>query len=253
MRQIEDYKDRYKNIAFERSEDGVLEVRLHSDDGPWKYDYSSHPQLYEAFWEIANDPKNRVVIITGTGDEFSGPKVKDKLSFPRPQWDEAFYEGRLLFTNLLNIDAPMIAAINGPAYRHSEIPLLCDITIASETATFSDSGHFEHGGLVPGDGIGTVMQMLLGPNRGRYYLLMDQTLTAADALKYGVVNEVLAPSEVLPRAREIAHHFAEKPDLLLRYTRRALVEPIKDLMNKWAGFGLAIEGLAGIKDTGATS
>ena len=78
-------------------------------------------------------------------------------------WDKTYWEGKHLLWNLLDIEVPMISAINGPALRHSELPLLCDIVLASETATFQDSGHFVNG-LVPGDGMHIVYPMLLGLN-----------------------------------------------------------------------------------------
>src|SRR5258707_1352269 len=67
-------------------------------------------------------------------------------------WDGTYWHAKAMLTNLLNIEVPVISAINGPAYRHAEVPLLSDITIASDTAEFQDTAHFQ-GGLVPGDGV----------------------------------------------------------------------------------------------------
>ena len=72
--------------------------------------------------------------------------------------------------NFLNIEVPVISAVNGPAWRHSELPLLADIVLAADTAQFQDSAHFT-GGLVPGDGMHIVYPLLLGVNRARYFLL----------------------------------------------------------------------------------
>ena len=58
------------------------------------------------------------------------------------EWDNIYREGKALLMNLLDIEVPVIAAVNGPALRHCEIPLLSDIVIASETAVFQDSAHF---------------------------------------------------------------------------------------------------------------
>ena len=79
-------------------------------------------------------------------------------------------EGRALLMNLLNIEVPVIAAINGPAWRHGEIPLLSDIVLASDTAAFQDSAHFMSG-MVPRDGMHIVMPMLMGMNRGGIFCL----------------------------------------------------------------------------------
>ena len=145
----------------------------------------------------------------------------------------------------LNIEVPMIAAINGPAYRHMELALLCDITLAADTAVFVDSGHFEHGNLVPGDGVNVAMMMLLGMNRARYFHLTGQTISADEALELGMVNEVLpSKAELLPRARAVAHQLARKSTLQLRYSRVILTEPIKQQMQRLVGYGMALEGLA---------
>ena len=115
-----------------------------------------------------------MVIITGTGDEFSGPRANPGTSsFPtRPpieRIDRIHWEGRHLLMKLLEIEVPVISAINGPAWRHSEIPLLCDIVLAADTAQFQDSAHFPSD-VVPGDGMHIVYPLLLGMNRGRYFL-----------------------------------------------------------------------------------
>ena len=123
---------------------------------------------FEAFYDVGSDPDNRVIIMTGTGDAFSGPPGSPSGTPKREpkEWDRTYWEGKKLLGNLLDIEVPMISAINGPALRHSEIPLLCDIVLASDTALFQDSGHFMSG-LVPGDGMHIVYPMLLGMNRGR--------------------------------------------------------------------------------------
>ena len=98
-----------------------------------------------------------------------------------------YWEGKRLLMNLLDIPMPMISAVNGPALIHAEIPVLCDIVLASETAAFQDAPHFPNG-IVPGDGVHLVWPLLLGANRGRYFLLTGQKLSAQEALTLGVVK-----------------------------------------------------------------
>ena len=122
---------------------------------------------------------------------------------------------------------------------------MSDIVIASDTALFQDAPHFI-GGIVPGDGAHVVWTHLLGPNRGRYFLLMGQEIGAAQALDYGIVGEVLPADAVLGRALEIAHMFAGKTDLALRYSRVALTQRYKRLMDEGLSLGLGLEALAAI-------
>jgi enoyl-CoA hydratase/carnithine racemase len=145
--------------------------------------------------------------------------------------------------NLLDIDVPMISAINGPALRHSELPLLCDIVLASEDVTFQDSAHFING-LVPGDGMHVVYPLLMGLNRGRYFLLTGQTIGASQALELGLVSEVLPRQELLPRAWALAEQLAQQTDLVRRYTRVMMTQNIKRQMQDILGYGLALEGMA---------
>ena len=108
--------------------------------------------------------------------------------------------------------------------------------------TFQDSGHFING-LVPGDGMHIVMPMLLGLNRGRYFLLTGQTIDSGKALDLGLVSEVLPGQDLLPRARELANQLAQQSDLVLRYTRVSLTQYIKGMLHDILGYGLALEGL----------
>ena len=198
MSQFEKYADKYKTIRMERR-NGILQMTLHTDGGSLRWGFLPHGELPDAFYDVGSDYDNRVVIITGTGSEFSGPRANPGTSsFPtRPpieRIDRIHWEGRHLLTKLLDIDVPIISAVNGPAWRHSEIPLLCDIVLAADTAQFQDSAHFPSD-VVPGDGVHIVYPLLLGMNRGRYFLLTGQTLDAHKALELGLVAEVLPPDK----------------------------------------------------------
>ena len=244
MAMLEQYRNKYQTVRFERRE-GILQMTLHTSGGPLQWGTLPHNELGEAFGDVGSDPENRVVIMTGTGDVFSGPvATKDDLPrWPPNQWiEETLAHGMRLQMNLLDIPVPMIGVINGPAWRHSELPLLCDIVLAAEDAAFQDSGHFPRG-LVPGDGMHIVYPMLLGANRGRYFLLTGQTLTARQAQEFGLVAEVLPREKLLPRAWELARQLARQPRAVLRCTRALLTQPIKRQMVDMLGLGLAMEGL----------
>lgn len=247
MSRLEEYAEKYACARMERA-DGILQVTLHTDGGSLRWGLGPHSELPDAFADIARDRDNRVVILTGTGEEFSGPAAVPGQSAINPDitaetFDHVHRDGRKLLMNLLDIEVPVIAAVNGPAWRHSEIPLLSDIVIASETTAFQDSAHFANG-LVPGDGVHIVYPMLLGMNRGRYFLLTGQTLDAQAALAHGLVAEVLPQAEVLARARTLAEELTAKPTLLLRYTRLMFTEYLRRRMQELLGYGLALEGLA---------
>ena len=243
MTSLDEYATKYQSIMAERH-DGILQLTFHTDGGPLQWGGVPHQEFPQAFADVGSDPENRVVIITGTGDSFSGPPGSSQTTPKRSprEWDKTYWEGKRLLTNLLDIEVPIISAINGPALRHSEIPLLSDIVLAADTAAFQDSGHFISG-LVPGDGMHVVYPMLLGLNRGRYFLLTGQTIEAQEAKELGLVSEVMPQANLLPRTWELARQLAQQPDLVLRYTRVATTQYVKRAMQDLLGYGLALEGL----------
>ena len=241
--QLDEYAKKYENINFYR-EDGILQVSMHTDNSDLVWGFGPHQELGYCFGDIGNDPENKVIIFTGSGDTFIH---KEDLGGTGPDakiWGEhVLPDAKRLLMNLLEIQAPMIAAINGPATVHAELGVLCDVVLAAEHATFQDAPHFPSG-LVPGDGVHVVWPMLLGLNRGRYFLMTGQELSADEALNLGVVNEIHPQANLLNRAWEIARGIRKRPELTVRLTREAMLQPIKRAMLEALPYGLALEGLA---------
>jgi enoyl-CoA hydratase/carnithine racemase len=243
---FDDYKDRYSNIVFDRDDKGVLLVRFHTNGGHFVWSEESHEELGHCFAEIGADRGNRVIVLTGTGDVWCDVIDFESFSLSTPsEWDHTFFDGRKLLNNMLDIEVPVISAINGPARIHPEIPVMSDIVIASDTTVFQDAPHFM-GGIVPGDGAHVVWTHVLGPNKGRHFLLMSEELSAEEALMRGVVGEVLPKDQVVRRALAIASGFADKTDLALRYSRVVLTQRYKRLMDEGLSLGLGLESLAAV-------
>ncbi len=249
MAKFDEYSARYQTVKMER-QDGILLMTLHTDGKELRWGALPHGELPNAFRDVAGDRDNRVVILTGTGSEFSGPRPAPGGGSPygRPVkvWDNLVWEGRNLLKNLLEIEVPMISAVNGPALRHSELPLLCDIVLADETACFEDSGHFK-GGLVPGDGVNIVYPMLLGMNRARYFLFTGQSIGAREAQQLGLVAEVLPKQQLMARAWEHARDLLQHPDMHLRNTRLILTEYMKRQLQQYLGYSLTLEAMANME------
>jgi enoyl-CoA hydratase/carnithine racemase len=248
MARFEEYADRFQFARLER-EDGILQMTLHTDGESLQWGSGPHTELPEVFHTIGTDPETKVIIMTGAGDVFTGP-AGSSATVPRrtpEQWDATYWEGKHLLGNLLNIEVPIIAAVNGPALRHSELPLLSDIVLSAPHTTFQDSGHFMSG-LTPGDGMHIIYPLLLGMNRGRYFLLTGQMLDATQAQELGLVAEVLPQEELLPRAWELARQLAQQPRLVLRYSRVLLTHKLKQELHDLLGYGLALEGLGSGQD-----
>jgi enoyl-CoA hydratase/carnithine racemase len=103
--------------------------------------------------------------------------------------------------------------------------------------------------MVPGDGMHIIYPLLLGWNRGRYFLLTGQVLDAEKALELGLVSELLPRPELLPRAWALAEQLAQRPSLLARYTRVLFTQPLKRQLIEYLGYGLALEGLSVVDRT----
>jgi enoyl-CoA hydratase/carnithine racemase len=254
MSELKDYAEKYQTIRMERR-NGVLQMTLHTDGDSLRWSLQVHRELPAAFADVGGDRENKVVILTGTGREFTGPRVTGdkpelfKERVPFEVADRIIREGKEGMMNFLNIDVPVISAINGPAWRHGEMPLLADIVLASDTTCFQDSAHFV-GGQVPGDGMHVVFPLLIGLNRARYFLLTGEVIDAKRAQELGLVAEVMPADKLLPRAWELAEKIASRPSSLVRLTRTVLTEHLKRHAQDMLGFGLYVEmlGLAYVAD-----
>jgi enoyl-CoA hydratase/carnithine racemase len=238
------YRDKFPNARLTRSESSVLEVALHTNGSTLVFNGHTHEQFVDLFHAIGSDPDNRVVILTGSGDAFMESIAPDGFDFFTPQgYDKIYREGKKVLMNILDIEVPMIAAVNGPVRLHSEYILLCDIVLATPSTVFQDKPHFELG-IVPGDGVNLLWQETIGTIRGRYFILTRQELDVATAKEWGAVNEIVATDKLLARARAIAEELAKLPPLTSRYTRIALTQKLRRTIDEGVGYGLALEGIS---------
>lgn len=244
MPRFESYRTAFANARLTRSDSGVLEVKLHTDGGKLVFNGHTHEQFVELFHRIGSDAENRVVILTGSGDAFMDAISPEGFDFFSPRgYDKIFREGKKVLMNLLDIEVPLIAALNGPVLLHSEYALLADIVLATPETVFQDKPHFDFG-IVPGDGVNLLWPEVIGSIRGRHFILTRQVLDAQTAKDWGAVNEIVPAGRLLARAHEIAEGLAALPPLTSRYTRIALTQKLRRIVDEGAGYGLALEGIS---------
>jgi len=250
--ELQEYQNRFETAEVTRDDAGVLTIRMHSRSGGSLYwGGRPHAELPELFAAIGSDRENRVVVLTGTGEHFIGlhheeaPGGMARGAMKHTAWDRVIFEGLRLVMQMLDIEVPMIAAVNGPVTVHSELAVLCDVVLATPETYFQDAPHFP-GGLVPGDSMQVVWPLLLGPNRGRYFLLTGQQIPAEEARQLGIVGEVVPGDQLMGRANELAGNLAKLNPVLLRNTRHVLTRPLKRAMLDDLHLGLSVEALASL-------
>jgi enoyl-CoA hydratase/carnithine racemase len=245
---FEEYQARYADFAVLSRDEGLLEIRLHRDNGPCVFDGHIHGALGDLFEDVGSDPANRTIILTATGDRFLLASDMDMsvmeafLPYTANLHLRTMPESMRLIENFLKIEVPVIAAINGPVTVHAEIPVLADIVLASQDCYLADPFHFRNG-IVPGDGVQVIWPIMMGLNRARHFLLTGSPITSQKAEEIGFVNEVLPGADLMARAREIGRSFLRQPDVTLRATRMLFTRTLKRAISEDLPFGLALEGL----------
>lgn len=246
---FDDYAERWSEFFTMRREDGIIEVRMHTQGGPAKWGLEIHRALIPALADVGHDPENECVIFSGTGDTFLSSMdpvgwerrgFTEKYTFDRG-YDYWYYDQVHEPFALLNLEIPVIGAINGPFFIHQELALVNDIVICSESTTMTD-GHYTGMGIVPGDGVQTLYRELLGHNRGKYLLLTGKSIDAQEMLRLGLVGEVVPDDQLLDRAWEIAREvFMARARSHRRMTRALFVQPWRELFTKELPGGMAQE------------
>jgi enoyl-CoA hydratase/carnithine racemase len=233
----------YDHLKLTRDDKGVLVAEFHTNGGPFIMTAPAHTQFVDAFYRIAQDRANKIVILAGAGGEFitdvnwsSFGDVTDP-----GVWSPVHDEGVQVLENIANIRVPVIAAIEGRAHVHSDYALLASVIVAAEGATFQDVAHFS-AGVAPGDGIFTTWSYRAGAGRAEAFLLNPQPLPARTAHEWGVVAEVVPNGKAISRARELAELYLKAPEVTRRNTRIHFIQPLKERIVREVGYGLSLEG-----------
>jgi enoyl-CoA hydratase/carnithine racemase len=213
-----DYTKLFKTADVAIDDDGVLTIRLHSRGGPLGWNALPHRELPELFASVAADRDVRVVVLTGTGDRFI-----DLI----PEFEVGIAKGA------------------ASAAVMAELALLSDIVLCTEATYFQDAAHVPSG-LVPGDGVQVLWPLLLGFNRGRYFLLTGEKIPAAEAHRLGLVSEVLPADALMDRALAHARRLAVCNPVFVRNTRLAFLSQLRRAMAADLSAGLALESLASL-------
>jgi len=205
-----------------QTEDGILQLTLDRPEALNAFTVDLHDELRAALGE-ARRPEVCAVVVTGAGRAFSAGQDLAETQAPGAVGPgerlARHYNPNVLALRAL--EKPVIAAVNGVAAGAGiSLALACDIRVASQEASFVPA--FSAIGLVPDSGATWFAARVLGEARAFEWLTSNRRLRADEALAWGLVHEVVAPEQVVARARERAAALAALPGIGVGSTKRLL-------------------------------
>ena len=207
--------------------------------------------LEAAIADANGDPSIRVAILTGAGSAFSsGGNVKhmrDKQGMfggSPAELRQGYRHGiQRIPKALYHCEIPTIAAVNGPAIGAGcDLALMCDLRIASTTATFSES--FAKVGIIPGDGGAWLLPRAIGMARASETAFTGEAIDAGTALEWGLVSRVVEPENLLDAAHTLARRVAANPPQVLRMTKKLLREGQQQSLESLLELSAAYQAIA---------
>ncbi|MFQ5873631.1 MAG: enoyl-CoA hydratase/isomerase family protein [Dehalococcoidia bacterium] len=248
-----DYRN-FQTIKVE-IEDTIAVITLNRPEALNAVDHQMHLEIESVLEKVAEDTSVNVLVLTGAGRAFSAggdiKAMKARAEVPKAQRDYVnnfIMQGpRKLIRNLLEVQQPIIAALNGDAIGlGATLALFSDIIIASKEARIGDP-HVRVG-IVAGDGGAAIWPLLTSLSKAKELLLTGDLITASEAERLGLVNKVVLTGEVMSEAMALARRLASGPTLAIRWTKMALNKRLRDQVNLVLDASLATEGLTFISE-----
>lgn len=231
-----------KHISLEPDGDVLRAVIDRAGDDLNRVDGELHDDLAELFATLKRERSARAVLLTGRGRAFSAGG--DFAWFPTLQEPGALesirLDGKQIIWDLLDVHLPIVCALGGAAVGlGASIALLCDAVVMGASATIADP-HVKVG-IVAGDGGTVAWPMAVGPMVAKRYLLTGDPVGADDALRMGLVTEVVPDAEVDERAMAFARRLAAGAPLAVQYTKLAVNKLVKTALNEAFDVATALE------------
>ena len=202
-------------VVVDRSDPGVATLTVNRPDKKNALSIAVRDAVSDQLDRLAEDPELKALIITGRGSCFSAGFDLDEFAVVEPAFQDRLWSSSDRFHHaVLRFPVPTIAAVNGAALAGGfDLALLCDIRVAVASAFF---GHPEHGF---GDVIYGLLHDLVGGAVARDLCLTGRRIDAAEALRMGIVREVVPDDEVLAAATRVAQEIARAPRWALVRTK----------------------------------
>jgi enoyl-CoA hydratase len=211
-----------ENILFEKK-NAIAYVTVHRPKVLNALNMATMEELRAAFHEIKNDASVRVVILTGAGEKafIAGADIGELAQNDAVTAKEYTHRGQSVLNLIENLGKPVIACINGFALGGGcEIAMACTMRLASENAKLGQPE--VKLGIIPGYGGTQRLPRLVGKGIAMQLLLTGEMISAQEAHRIGLVNEVTAPADLVPRAEAIAQRIIGNGPLAVQYTMEAV-------------------------------
>ena len=214
----------FRHLTFESKPNGVLVVTINRPEVLNAANARLHWEFTQIWPVVDADPKTRVVVVTGAGKAFSAggdlSLVEDMAGNP-DALTRTMREASDLVYNMINLDKPVVSAINGVAVGAGlVVALMADVSIIAETARFTD-GHTRLG-VAAGDHAAILWPLLCGMAKAKYYLLTADFIDGREAERIGLVTMCVPPDQVMPKALDVADRLARGSQISIQWTKRAL-------------------------------
>jgi enoyl-CoA hydratase/carnithine racemase len=216
--------DEYQHLKFDLTPNGVLLVTLNRPEVLNATNARLHWELTQIWRTVDEDPAAKVVLVTGAGKAFSAGgdlEMVEHMAGNPTAVAQAMREAGDIVYNMINLDKPIVSAINGVAVGAGlAVALMADVSIMSETARLTD-GHLRLG-VGAGDHAAIIWPLLCGMAKAKYYLLTADFIDGKEAERIGLVSLSAPAEKLMDKAWEVADKLAAGPQLAQRWTKRAL-------------------------------
>jgi enoyl-CoA hydratase len=216
----------YENLLVERGEsphDAIVQITLNRPKVLNALNRALFAELDAALDAIAVDDSVRAVILTGAGEKAfaAGADIQELARVSSVEGQQLALSGQRIFSKLENLGKPVLAAINGFALGGGcELAMSATVRIASESARLGQPE--VKLGLLPGYGASQRLPRLVGKGAALKLLLSAEIISAAEALRIGLVDEVVPPAELMTRTRALAATMASMAPIAIRQTLAAV-------------------------------
>jgi len=212
----------YENIVLEKK-NSVAYVTVNRPKVLNALNMATMDELRAAFHDIKNDAGVRVVILTGSGEKafIAGADINELAAHDAVSGKEYTHRGQSVLNLIENLGKPVIACLNGFTLGGGcEIAMACTMRLASDNAKLGQPE--VKLGIIPGYGGTQRLPRLVGKGRAMQLVLTGEMITAQEAYRIGLVNEVTSPAELIPRAEAIAQKIIANAPLAVQYSLEAI-------------------------------